>query len=965
MTSQSVGQLHEHDANQAIAQWLNGAGRDWRADAERASVLADSAARPDIVVRQVDRMPVIVECEYDSPAVEDAKRRLGERLRGDRRPFSAAIAVGISADCRGDSVAQFARRLDADERVLSIRLVSGDSADEAQVWPDAPMACAPSDLAAYCEYMQAPQATIDRQSERIAERIMSMGEHLHGEIELTVSRSAATFAELRRATGTDNDMQAARTACAIWLIAIDLQNDLAKHNSDLQAVELPSTDDLKARTVSSDIVLKAHLLEAWRLIQGVNYLPVMELAISALNAGELGDHFPRTLAELAQLSDEITSTNAKHVYNFAGELWQRLVPDREERAAHYTRPAIAELLATLSAARFGHMDAAELAALNLWDAACGTGTLIGAGERTLRRLHSQKGGADPELHRKRMEEHIIALDVNGIVGTLTAKRLTDLNIAQDYNQSKIAVVTDGAGSLFLLDPSRTTVSDFLGGGGRSVTPGMDGIRGLFGIPPRSVHWALMNPPYSRPRKGRQQAARGLAPLRNRASRRSNGRGYNMSNGQAGLASDFSNIANMRLAPGGVYAFVLPLTAAHAESWRAWRSEMETDFQDIVAIANAGREEESMSADTNMNEMLVVATKKALRPGGWQPTRITAVNFHQAPSAMEQGYAAAQEIAAIAPDSAQGRITHGNYVISATISEGFPWFAVGNASYEFTAVIAALLNGKCWDPLTFAEFDLALTMGTLGQIAEAGPTHHLIGHRRGNDAIGAFEWSPMDEWDIVPTHTAMWAAEGKRQTSIAALPTDGGHVVDAAQAARLSQATSSCFFKRGLRWTSQATAVCATASAAHGGAAWNALQNIKRGAEPAIALFYNSIFGAALRSAYGQSTQSGRSTIQVNAIAGTPCPDFGAGTDAARRAIEIAAREFEALSALELEPFAYCFRDGNRQRIDSVVADMLGLDAADAGVQALLARYRLLFAREPNVNGRNRGVLGALEEMASG
>ena len=39
---------------------------------------------------------------------------------------------------------------------------------------------------------------------------------------------------------------------------------------------------------------------------------------------------------------------AKHVYNFAGELWQRLVIDREERASHYTKPEIAELLATLS-----------------------------------------------------------------------------------------------------------------------------------------------------------------------------------------------------------------------------------------------------------------------------------------------------------------------------------------------------------------------------------------------------------------------------------------------------------------------------------------------------------------------------------------------------------------------------------------------------------------------------------------
>ena len=29
---------------------------------------------------------------------------------------------------------------------------------------------------------------------------------------------------------------------------------------------------------------------------------------------------------------------------------------------------------------------------------------------------------------------------------------------------------------------------------------------------------------------------------------------------------------------------------------------------------------------------------------------------------------------------------------------------------------------------------------------------------------------------------------------------------------------------------------------------------------------------------------------------------------------------------------------------------------------MLALYRLMFASEPNVNGRNRGVLGALSEL---
>ena len=138
-----------------------------------------------------------------------------------------------------------------------------------------------------------------------------------------------------------------------------------------------------------------------------------------------------------------------------------------------------------------------------------------------------------------------------------------------------------------------------------------------------------------------------------------------------------------------------------------------------------------------------------------------------------------------------------------------------------------------------------------------------------------------------------------------------------------------------------------------------MQNIKAGTEPAIAVFYNSVFGAILRSAYGQSTQPGRSTIQVKAIPGLPCPDFGADTDAARRAVSAAAEAFPALSRLELQPFAYCFRDKNRQRIDLAAAEMLGLDPDSAETRAMLRHYRLLFAREPNINDRSQRIIDAL------
>ena len=394
MTQSPIGNLHEQEANSVIAEWLDGAGRGWQADAERTGTIVGSNDRPDIVIRQGDRMPVIVECEYGRPAVGDAAKRLGRNLQAESRPFTEVIAVGIDDICKGDTRAKLRQRLDNNEGIFTIQLVTESNG----VWPGAPLAATPADLIAYCEYAQVPQSVIDRQSEEIAQQITSAGQQLHDSIRLTGQRERNTLDKLREIVGCQQDDDAARTACAIWLIAIDLQNDLATYSAALQDANLQTTQELKDN--ASGILLRDDLLNAWRIIKEVNYLPVMELAIDSLQAGNMGPALADIMRGLEGISAKLNGLHAKHIYNFAGELWQRLVGDREERAAHYTKPEIAELLATLSAQRFQDRSAEEIAGLNLLDAACGTGTLIGAGERALRRLYAMKGGRDPELHRR-------------------------------------------------------------------------------------------------------------------------------------------------------------------------------------------------------------------------------------------------------------------------------------------------------------------------------------------------------------------------------------------------------------------------------------------------------------------------------------------------------------------------------------------------------------------------------------
>lgn len=549
-----VGGLHEHTANAVIADWLRSVGRGWEPNAERKHSFVGSARRADIIIRQPNRQPVVIETEFGNPAISDAASRLGLRLRRHPHPISEVIALGIDQGCERDQSWELKARLERNEAIFSLQIVKGTHEQEAEPhWPDKPLRATPFDLVAFCEYAQVPQVVIDEQSREIAEEIETAASQLRNVLAGGKARGAGALVELRRITASNDNDGALRNVCATWLVAIDLQNDLARHNEALQRQGLRTTEELRSQDAGGTLTPVA-LLDAWQSIKLVNYEPIMNLAIAALTAPGIDIEIAPILRRLSQLSMRIDGLNAKHIYNFAGELWQLLIVDREERAAHYTKPAVAELLATLSAQRFADRSAEQIAQLNLWDAACGTGTLLGAGERALRRLYIQRGG-DPreQLHKRRMERHIFAMDVNSIAGTLTAKRLTDLDVDEAYERSNIAVIDHEAGSLYLLDPEQTSAANLLGQGAIATTPGTETQTGQIAIPLGGMDWALMNPPYARARGGRVQLTKGLDRLKQRAAqfgKQQETRGYTMGNGQAGLATYFGDISNMRLRGGG-------------------------------------------------------------------------------------------------------------------------------------------------------------------------------------------------------------------------------------------------------------------------------------------------------------------------------------------------------------------------------------------------------------------------------
>ena len=663
--------------------------------------------------------------------------------------------------------------------------------------------------------------------------------------------------------------------------------------------------------------------------------------------------------------------------DFAGELFPLLLDDREETAAHYTLPETAELLAQLAVSRITLDDwASEATAANLRvaDLACGTGALLRAAYHGIRRRHESAGGDAENLHRAMMEESITGLDINALASHMTAAGLSTAEIATEYHTARIAAVAvlgGNTGSLELLESDQIT--DVTGQLARTATANLEQPT-IIPVPHHSQDLVIQNPPYSRARgdrrmfdvtgideKQRRRSVKRLTHLRNnlRAA------GDEMTDGQAGLGADFSALAGKKLKSGGVFATVLPLTAAHSESWEGFRRTIEREYREIVAIAFTPHEGAMMSADTYMNEMLLVATRRA-KDDAEESVRITCVNIGAIPQSVTESYWYARWIDDLRQSHANDGLLYeggqriGSWTAIRPPSAGFPWFALGMRNHNLAAVAGELISGRLYSLEDRQRWEFSLPITTLDRIVGIGPTHHLIGHIRGaREEIGAFTFDRITA-DMLPTYPALWAADSETQTRLLVSPTHDGQPAtdDERQLRQMLDQRSDLFISRTLRLTSQALAAARTDRPVMGGRAWTALLSVDDDVKCALAIWLNSTLSLIVRTSYAQTTQQGRATMQVRALAGFPVPNFTADSQAGEHARSVARQRIGELTTLELQPISYAFRDANRHRIDQIALEMLGLDE-DQQIIATVNSLRIRWCREPAVHGGNRAITQAL------
>ena len=950
--------MDEKALNALIAQALERqAPRGYAVQVEQHGQARLGHASPDMVVRMPYGLRTIVETEYDAPAIGDAKTRLGYEFNDYMLPMKSVLAVGIPRHLGDLGFSDLDRELMSDNPQFLMQVVTGRSEDDPdiEITPAQPVPVSLRDLVQYAWLAAIPEAYSAEVVNEVVANLKTaqneLSQRLRMSTQLTQDRLLDRYGNHDSASGMDGVAgNVVGTLASMMQLHINLEQ---WGNLDYA---LPIADPEFWHRVDSYLGLPWRIAAEWRKIEAVDYMPLSTIAAAMLEDPDLTSLTGRTVWAVHNTIANYLEAGISATTNVVAEIWQALIPDRDQRAAYYTKPAVAELLANLTTAR---LDKPADARYN--EVCAGTGTLARATEENIRfRHYANPDHGKDSIHARRMERCVQLTDINPQSISVATANMTSLEPETSFGASSIFAITAVGGSLNFL--TREGVADL-----EDELVGRNGAQSeMLVIDPRTVGIICNNDPYFRPRGGAKSpiSSDAMKAYRRHANRRVKG----VANGQAGLATFMHVIEHEMLGKGCPHGKVLPLTAAHAETYTGFRRNIENEYCDVIAISTASGDGASMSADTGIQEMLLVGTKhrppNGSKNGGQYGDRaVTCVNLHTTFESKLQAKMFADAIRrAVAAGQPSGEINVGGvvgtYYRMTGLGEGKPWSVLG-ISGDYAILTNYVTNGKAWHPATGKITDFALPMTTASGISTQGPTHHLIGCLPASRAPGgAFTMRPSPDVQH-RQNPSLWELQASEQVTMTCAPTHYGEPRgDAAEARRMLDTAGHFHLSRNLSMTSQKIAMAYTEQECMGGRSWTTIY-ADSGVAGAAAIFLNSTYGMLIRIGYGQSTQLGRSPIQVRAIAGHPLPDFASDSPAGRQARQIALAEFPRLRQLPLQRISLSVLDDHRAEIDRIATQLLGIPWHPETEQ-MLASWRRLMCLQPGVNANNREVLATLE-----
>ncbi len=747
------------------------------------------------------------------------------------------------------------------------------------------------------------------------------------------------------------NIQTLRMAALIITDAFVFQSSLAGK------AEMESVRSLRQLLPTIDY---ADVIADWGAILKVNYRPIFEDACQLVKALATDDKLVKPiLALLCEAARDLVDTGIAQIHELAGIVFQKLITDRKYVRANYTLPGSAVFLSTLVLPKLPKNRLPKVA-----DFACGTGALLNGVYQRILSLYEQSGGNGRDIHQQMLEQNIAGVDIMPNATHLTAASLASTNPDIKIGGTRILTAphgrqNDGAyavGSLELLDDVSLldTEAEQLGGEENTVVKLQRAFQhGEFDI-------VIQNPPFM---KHSADTNTGVPKVVFQGSDRSEqetkalqaalkAKNTRVAHGIAGHGSQFVDLADRKLKPDGIMGVILPATILTSTSMQKVRDMWATEYRNvsIITIARANVDECAFSADTNMAECIIVATKGA----GDNTGHAKFVSLTQRPqSALES-----MEIAnAITRGDSEDDIEVGEEqvgkIVKFPITVGQAWTAARIRSLELFRTGHKLASSLL--SLPKHNTSISIPIARVEDVAQVGHTEPTIKGKKGAfTLVKGYE----ENSDGYP---ALWTANCQHQRSIAALPDSRAKMRPNAEikAQDILERNSRVHYYLVPTFSATSAIASFTEDPSIGACKLTNVRFDNPRREIAWTLWCNSTFGLLCHWMQGSKQQQGRGNLTHTMLKNMPTLDV---RQLSEERLVNAEALFERLKYKRMLPLNECAQDPVRRALDTgLLTEVLGIE--DSGVLAAMQTLREMLCAEPSIHGGKKSKCNLDAELA--
>ena len=954
--------IKENTVTTKVRELLSKMTHGWTFREQQAAFVGNQRT-PDIIAMRDGRETVAIEAKSYKADIADAIDELqtdyfGQRLKPLYQRVSPTLTAGLAL-----RYPKAVQNIDDDD--LEHALVHTDEIDYCVITADSEGNFPKSgyatgslrDIATALHIGASPTKKIAE----VAEVYSAGMEEWSKDIERSIQERPVIGDMLAEILGQEATEEACKMACMFVIDAFIFQNAVAGKNGFEEVRGLEHYDD------DAQINYKG-IIADWVRILKVNYVPIFNDVVALVKVMREYDvaMARRVLKGLLQTANEICQSHLAQVQEIGGELFQKLVVDRDYVKAHYTLPASAALLSALVCPDIDLDNLPKVA-----DYACGTGALINGVYKRVQQLYERKTGrSSREIHRKMVENNLAASDIFPHATHLTFTAMAATHPTTTLGKTRVITAPYGIqedesykiGSLELLDTQQLDLRTM--GTFAEQIIGDDDIATVDykrEFPDDEMDIVIINPPFTRPCDNNSQKGKAVFKGKNRDDEEKklmqaelNKKPIRIANGTMGLGSYFVDMSDRKLKVGGTMGFILPASILTGSTMEKLRRMLAEEYHDVivVTIAGGGGYESAFSHDTNMAECMVVATKGVGQNTG--QARFVCL------TARPEGLLSAQNLSVlIRSENIENELTIGDAVVGQIIECSIKksvWGISRVRSMALCQIAQNLEDGKLSLPRLLNSHSLPICY--LDDIGEVGYNARSIKDEVAG--IGAFrirEGAPLSS----DTYPALWKVHAQTQRAIQTPPNANGRINAGKrrQAERILARASRTHYHVNLGFSANSVIASWTDESTIGVASMINLKLSDPQCEVMWTLWTNSTLGLLCHWMNANKRQAGRGVYTQTTVKSVPTLDVRKLNDEQLAAADAI---FADLKAARMLPYNECVWDEWRHVLDArLLAEVLGI--TDRKTHEAMHRLREMLCAEPTIAGTKKSTCDLEEERA--